>query len=518
MRTPPAEPAVRHHVESTGRPGRAGMVLLSLILVAAVANLNLSVANVALPDIGTYFDASQTALNLVAVGYSLGLAASVLYLGALGDRHGRKSMAIGGVLLSIPACLVAAWAPSIEVLVVRAHPRRTVRRHGVPDDVGADHGPVVRAGTDESIALWSGPGGAIASLGPLVSGALLEHFYWGSVFLVTLPLAVAALLLRAEVRPLARQRVRRTRSTTWGASCPSLSWAASSSPSTSHPCRTRGSAGGLARRDRGRRLASRSSCVSVGPPIPCTTWASPADECYWVAACAGIIVFGSLMGAMFIGQQFLQNVLGYSTLSAGRRRSCLPRSSVVLVAPRSREAGGRSRRPVHLAHRLCVRVPRLPDDAPSVEGGQQLLAGRPGLHVRRDRRRVRRDPGVALADRLGAGRARRDGFGDQQTSERDLGGGGLAGRPSVTLLAARLRHRQMSSAVTSPPRTARRSRAMSNCGLASPSLSAADTARHCPQYASRDHRRREVARSSTVPIGRTWPDSSPFSPAPHSCS
>ncbi len=55
---------------------------------------------------------------------------------------------------------------------------------------------------------------------------------------------------------------------------------------------------------------------------------------FWVAACAGIIVFGSLMGAMFIGQQFLQNVLGYSTLGAGA--SILPAAFLmVLVAPRS---------------------------------------------------------------------------------------------------------------------------------------------------------------------------------------
>ena len=45
-----------------------------------------------------------------------------------------------------------------------------------------------------SIALWSAIGGAIAALGPLVAGALLEHFWWGSVFLVTLPLAVVALV------------------------------------------------------------------------------------------------------------------------------------------------------------------------------------------------------------------------------------------------------------------------------------------------------------------------------------
>jgi hypothetical protein len=56
-------------------PANARIVLGSLILVAAVANLNLSVANVALPSIGQAFNASQTSLNLIAVGYSLGLAA-----------------------------------------------------------------------------------------------------------------------------------------------------------------------------------------------------------------------------------------------------------------------------------------------------------------------------------------------------------------------------------------------------------------------------------------------------------
>ena len=56
-------------------------------------------------------------------------------------------------------------------------------------------------GRTKSIALWSALGGAISSLGPLVSGALLEHFYWGSVFLVTLPLAVVALLLALRFVP-----------------------------------------------------------------------------------------------------------------------------------------------------------------------------------------------------------------------------------------------------------------------------------------------------------------------------
>ena len=88
MRNP--DPSVS--AEPSAAPARAGLVLIALILVAAVANLNLAVANVALPDIGKAFDSSQTALDLVAVGYSLGLAASVLWLGALGDRYGRKMM------------------------------------------------------------------------------------------------------------------------------------------------------------------------------------------------------------------------------------------------------------------------------------------------------------------------------------------------------------------------------------------------------------------------------------------
>ena len=90
--------------ETEAAPERAPLVLITLIIVAAVANLNLAVANVALPDIGKAFDASQVGLDLIAVGYSLGLACSVLWFGALGDRYGRKLLLLLGIGLSIPAC------------------------------------------------------------------------------------------------------------------------------------------------------------------------------------------------------------------------------------------------------------------------------------------------------------------------------------------------------------------------------------------------------------------------------
>ena len=101
----PADEPIQANRAPGGAPPKAGAILATLIIVAAVANLPLAMANVALPTIGNQFDASQIQLNLVAVGYSLGLAASVLWLGALGDRYGRKMMLILGILLSIPACI-----------------------------------------------------------------------------------------------------------------------------------------------------------------------------------------------------------------------------------------------------------------------------------------------------------------------------------------------------------------------------------------------------------------------------
>src|ERR1041385_7752417 len=182
-------------------PRRAGLVLLSLILVAGVANLNLSVANVALPSIGQHFDSGQTALNLIAVGYSLGLAASVLYLGAVGDRYGRKLLLICGMVLTIPADCLAAWAPSQEVLIGARIAGGLAAGMAYPTTLALITALWGGAARTRSIALWAATGGAIAALGPLCSGILLAHFWWGSVFLLTLPLAVIALIMALKFVP-----------------------------------------------------------------------------------------------------------------------------------------------------------------------------------------------------------------------------------------------------------------------------------------------------------------------------
>ena len=69
--------------ENTGAPANAQRVLFTLFIVAAVVNLPLAIANVALPSIGRYIDTSQVQLNLIAIAFSLVLACSVLRLRAL---------------------------------------------------------------------------------------------------------------------------------------------------------------------------------------------------------------------------------------------------------------------------------------------------------------------------------------------------------------------------------------------------------------------------------------------------
>ena len=143
-------------------PPRGGLVLVALILVAAVANLNLSVANVALPSIGQHFDSSQTTLDLIAVGYSLGLACSVLWLGALGDRYGRKMMLLSGTALAIPFSILAAWAPSDTVLFVARVGGGLAAGMAFPTTLALITALWSGASRTRSIALWSGLGGAIA--------------------------------------------------------------------------------------------------------------------------------------------------------------------------------------------------------------------------------------------------------------------------------------------------------------------------------------------------------------------
>lgn len=318
--------------EERSAPERAPIVLSALILVAAVANLNLSVANVALPDIGMHFNASQTQLNLVAVAYSAGLAASVLWLGAVGDRHGRKAMLLAGVALSVPACMIAAWAPSVEVLIAARLLGGLSAGMAFPTTLALITALWVGPPRTRAIALWSALGGAISALGPLAAGALLERYWWGSVFVITLPLAFAALVLAARYVPAHAHETTEPVDSIGGALSVALVGAVVMAINFAVVPGKQAIALGL-----GAAALVAGSLFVVrqrSAPNPLYDLDIARRRLFWVAACSGIIVFGALMASLFVGQQYLQNVLGYSSLEAGL--AILPSAGcMILAAPLS---------------------------------------------------------------------------------------------------------------------------------------------------------------------------------------
>lgn len=309
-------------------PAHAPWVLGALILVEAVANLNLSVANVALPDIGRHFGSSQSQLNLVAVGFSLGLAGTVLYLGALGDRYGRSMMLLAGTALAIPTSIAAAWSPNVTFLIISRILGGVAAGMAYPTTLALITALWAGPGRVRAIAAWSAVGGSMAAVGPLVAGACLNSYWWGSCFLISIPLAMVAIVLSFKFVP------RHVNETTepvdnLGGVLSIIGIVALVLAINLAPSPGQGTVAiiaiGIA------MIALVGFFLRQGRTThPLFDLIIARRRIFWVAACGGLIVFGTLMAAIFLGEQYLQNVLGYSTLEAGA--SALPAAAAMLIA------------------------------------------------------------------------------------------------------------------------------------------------------------------------------------------
>lgn len=288
-------------------------MLTALILGAVAANMNLGIANVALPSIGRELHATQTEITAIANAFTLGLACSVLYLGALGDRYGRKLLFTLGAALSIPTALLAAFAPSVEVLVLARFLTGLSAGLLFPTTLSILSALYSGRAQTKAIALWSGIGGGFAALGPLIGGVLLGSFWWGSVFLITVPLAAIDLVLGLWVLPKHAGEDAKSVDNIGGVlsvvAVASLVVALQLIPNREWP--------------RVGFLLAVSAAAFVlffwrqrRATRPLVDLKAASARTFWVAAVAGTITFGSLIGALFIGQQFTQNVLGYSALHA----------------------------------------------------------------------------------------------------------------------------------------------------------------------------------------------------------
>jgi len=295
------------------KPPRSALVLAALILGAIAANMNLGIANVALPSISRELGATQAQLTAVANAFTLGLACSVLYFGALGDRFGRKLLFKLGAFFSIPTALLSAYAPTVEMLIAGRFLAGLAAGLLFPTTLSILSALYTGREQTKAIALWSGIGGGFAALGPLLGGLLLGQFWWGSVFLLTVPLAAIDLVLGWWVLPEHAGEDADSVDHIGGAlsvvavasivvalqSVAGFKWGQVLALSAV-------SALAFVFFFRRQRRATR----------PLVDLQAASARTFWVAAVAGTVTFGSLMGTLFIGQQFTQNVLGYSALKA----------------------------------------------------------------------------------------------------------------------------------------------------------------------------------------------------------
>lgn len=323
-------------VDTRVTPPRAGLVLTGLLVAAVVCNINFAAATVALPDIGESFNASQTQLNLVSLGTGLGLAMSVLYFGAIADRYGRKQLLMLGMVLTIVASVIAALAPNVEVLIGARVFTGIAAGMAYPTTLSLisalwAYGPKRTA----AIALWASVGGMASVAGSVVAGAVLAVASWNVAFLLAVPIALVAIVLIAVVVPSHVGESTEPLDHAGGAL--STIGIASLVLGIGVVLAPGGAAFGTVLLGVAALMIALFLWRQRRAPNPLYDLNVAKQRLFWVPALAGTIAFGALIGAMFVGEQFMQNVLQYSPLQAGA--AVIPAAAgLILMAPLSARA------------------------------------------------------------------------------------------------------------------------------------------------------------------------------------
>jgi len=332
------------------RPGqsppspRRWLALTVLCVALLMVNLDNTVLNVALPTLVRDLHATSSQLQWIVDGYVVVFAGLLLVAGSLADRVGRKRTFLAGLVAFAAGSGWAAFSGSVGMLIAARASMGVGGALMMPStlaiitDLFRDPGERQRA-----LGLWAGTSGVGIALGPIIGGALLAHFWWGSVFLINVPIAVLGLACAIPLVPDSRNpaalRPDYVGSLLSVVGLTLLVWSIIEAPVhgwSSARVLGAGTAAlvvlaGFAAWERASShpmlnlgfLRARSFSVAVGS--------------------MGLVMFG-LFGALFILTQFLQFDLGYTALQAGVR--ILPTAgAIAVIAPLSallvRKAGAK---------------------------------------------------------------------------------------------------------------------------------------------------------------------------------
>ncbi len=313
---------------------RRWLTLVVLCVSLMVIGLDNTILNVALPTLAHAknlggLGASGSSLQWIVDAYTLVFAGLLLTMGSLGDRFGRYKFLTFGLVVFGTGSVLSAFAPSAGVLIAT----RSLMGIGgacimpgtlsILSNVFPSPGERARA-----IGIWAGVSALGVGIGPVAGGALLTHFWWGSVFLVNVPIVVTALVLGYFFVPDSSDKTTpRLDPVGAGLSIVSLGailWSIIEAPAhgwTSPEILT-GFAVGVVFVAAFLTWELKSS----SPMLDLHFFQNPR---FSAASSAIMLVFLALFGTIFLLTQYLQSVLGYSTLKAGA--ILIPQSAALMV-------------------------------------------------------------------------------------------------------------------------------------------------------------------------------------------
>ncbi|MDI5962389.1 MFS transporter [Streptantibioticus silvisoli] len=300
----------------TGSHTRRWWTLGALALSLLIISLDLTILNVALPTMATDLHASTSDLQWFANAYNLVLSIVLLPAGLLGDRFGRKKLLIGALALFGLASAACAWSTTSGQLIAS----RAVLALGAGFVMILAIAMVPVLFSDEerpkAIGMVSTANFIGIPLGPIVGGWLLDHFWWGSVFLINVPLIAIAVVVVSlgvpETRSVERPRIDLGGILTSSVGLCALSYSA------------------IKAGESGWGNSVTLSCLAAGvvllvgfvllqtkasrPLVDLSLFRSPSFT--WGTILATLLSF-AMFGLLFVLPQYLQAVLGASALRTG---------------------------------------------------------------------------------------------------------------------------------------------------------------------------------------------------------
>ena len=318
--------------ESSEPHPRRWLILVVLCSSMVMVFSNLGSMNIALPTMQTALNASGSDLQWITDAHILTFACLLLPLGALGDRRGRKGVLLAGIVVFGVACALAAFSTTAGQVILY----RTMMGVGaalvMPATLSIAAVIFPASERAKAVAAWSAAAGLSGMLGPVIGGVLLRYFWWGSVFLFTVPVAAVVLGLVAWIVPTSRDEAQRP-----------LDAVGSALSIVALGCLLYGII-------EGPELGWRDPWVIGGFGVALVGfWAyvrwerrvrfPMLDPVYFrnrvfsLGAVSAVLTFFALYGIIFILTQYFQFAQGHTPLGAGVRM--LPVSAVVfLIAPR----------------------------------------------------------------------------------------------------------------------------------------------------------------------------------------